>query len=111
MATQTTGRLARWDGTAPDLKDWQDDEIVDGLRQHEVGRLRTGFVQSFHLDLRRFEFRLGLGDVRFEFRHFERDEHLARFDGITLIDGNFGDVTGHFGVECRLLPGCERGGQ
>ena len=32
MAT-LTGRLQRWDGQQPDLRDWSDAELLDGLRQ------------------------------------------------------------------------------
>jgi hypothetical protein len=44
MTVQTSGRLARWDGTAPDLKDWQDDEIIDGLRQLGIATDRAAFA-------------------------------------------------------------------
>lgn len=40
-----TGRLERWDGHAPDLRDWRDDELFDGLRQcgieTDVARFRA----------------------------------------------------------------------
>ncbi|MFZ4578561.1 MAG: hypothetical protein ACOYOB_09235 [Myxococcota bacterium] len=28
-----TGRLTSWDGRAPDLRDWSDEDVLDGLRQ------------------------------------------------------------------------------
>jgi hypothetical protein len=62
--------------------------IIDGLWQHEIGRLRAGFVEAFHLDLSRRDLGLRFGDVRLKFRHFERGEDLASFDGIAFIDAD-----------------------
>lgn len=36
MSIEPTGRLARWDGHAPDLREWTNEEIFDGLRQCSV---------------------------------------------------------------------------
>jgi hypothetical protein len=49
--------------------------------------------------------------VGLEFRHFERGEDLACFDGIAFVHGERGDVAGNFGVQYGLLPRCKRGGQ
>ena len=41
---KATGRLARWDGTKPDLRDWSDDEVLDGLRQLNIVTDREKFT-------------------------------------------------------------------
>lgn len=43
--TKLTGRLARWDGHAPDLRGWTDAEILDGLAQLGVQTNREQFTQ------------------------------------------------------------------
>lgn len=42
--TKLTGRLTQWNGERPDLRDWSDDELLDGLRQLGVttDRARLG---------------------------------------------------------------------
>jgi len=44
MDFQATGRLAQWDGEAPDLREWSDDEILDGLRQLGTSTDRQTFA-------------------------------------------------------------------
>ncbi len=39
-----TGRLATWDGTVPDLRDWSDEEMIDGLGQLGVTITRESFT-------------------------------------------------------------------
>ncbi len=39
-----TGRLATWDGTAPDLRGWSDAEILDGLHQLGIDTDRERFA-------------------------------------------------------------------
>ncbi len=41
---QTTGRLATWDGTTPDLREWTDEEVLDGLRQIGIDTDREKFT-------------------------------------------------------------------
>ena len=41
-----TGRLAQWDGTKPDLKEWSDDEVVDGLAQLGITTDRALFTAA-----------------------------------------------------------------
>ncbi len=41
-----TGRLANWDGTAPDLRSWSDEEILSGLAQLGISTDRTLFAQA-----------------------------------------------------------------
>lgn len=38
-----TGRLATWDGTQPDLREWSDEQMIDGLAQLGVKTDRTAF--------------------------------------------------------------------
>jgi hypothetical protein len=39
-----TGRLAQWDGTTPDLREWSDDDLLDGLRQLGIDTDRERFA-------------------------------------------------------------------
>lgn len=41
-----TGRLATWDGTTPNLREWTDDEILDGLNQLGIQTDRALFAQE-----------------------------------------------------------------
>ncbi len=43
---EATGRLASWDGTVPDLRDWSDDEVIDGLRQLGIEIDRAAFTAA-----------------------------------------------------------------
>lgn len=41
-----TGRLATWDGTRPDLRNWSDEEMFDGLRQLGVEITKESFIET-----------------------------------------------------------------
>lgn len=41
-----SGRLATWDGTAPNLREWSDDEILGGLRQLGIDTDREQFAAA-----------------------------------------------------------------
>ncbi len=43
---EATGRLARWDGHNPDLRDWSDEDLFDGLRQCGVDTDRERFAAA-----------------------------------------------------------------
>ncbi len=43
---EATGRLASWDGTTPDLRDWSDEEVIDALGQLGVKTDRKTFTAN-----------------------------------------------------------------
>ena len=85
--------------------------LVQHLREHEVGRFFLSGREALQLDLRDLRIGFVFFEIGDQLRHFEFREQLVGCHRVTLVHGDFGDVTRDFCVERGLLVGAQRAGQ
>ena len=95
---EATGRLASWDRTTPDLRDWSDEEVIDGLAQLGIKTDR----ESFAAEALAWAERLGALGVE------ERMDYAIEPGRAEILPAGLaclGLALGHLGVETARASG------